>query len=266
MEEEIVIKKEKKTSIVYPGLFVICLILGVLLVGSIIIKSSNYKKELKIAGSEIELLVKQKIQLKTEYNKTIAEFDKLKSDLQNIKDKDDLMKRDIQLYIKSRYRSVPNVVAKTISENAVRLGKEYEISIPLLVGIMQVESITFNPMAQSKKGAIGLMQVMPEWVPKLGLKNKYELYNIDTNIECGIKVLKIHIDEAKGSITKGLYLYVNKDSTYADKVYTAVGKFVTYRSTVDNKELEGEENGNGNNKKTQEQSQKSEVKNEHRAQ
>lgn len=180
------------------------------------------------------------------------------------------MKRDIQLYIKSRYRSVPNVVAQTIAENTVKLGMMYEISIPLLVGIMQVESITFNPMALSKKGAIGLMQVMPEWVPKLDLKNKYELYNIDTNIESGIKVLKIHIGEAKGSITKGLYLYVNKDSTYADKVYTAVGKFVTYRSTVDNDKLKAEANGNGHIKKAEEQSKKSEVesevKNEHNPQ
>ena len=254
---------KRKTSGIFQSIFGICFIIVIAFAISTTTKLVTYKNQLKIAGSEIELLVKQKIQLKTEYNKTIAEFDKLKSDLQNIKDKDDLMKRDIQLYIKTRYRSVPNVVAKTIAENAVKLGKEYEISIPLLVGIMQVESITFNPMAQSKKGAIGLMQVMPEWVPKLGLKNKFELYNIDTNIECGIKVLKIHIDEAKGSITKGLYLYVNKDSTYADKVYTAVGKFVTYRSTVDNKELEGEENGNGTIKKSQEQSIKGEVKNEH---
>lgn len=259
MEEEIVI--QKKTSSIYPGLFVGCLILMLVFVVLIIIKSVEYKKQLKLAGEQIEMLVKERVQLKTKHNKIVEEFVKLKSALQNIKDKDDLMKRDIKLYIKSRYRSVPNVVAHTISESAVKLGKEYEVSIPLLVGIMQVESITFNPMAQSKKGAIGLMQVMPEWVPKLGLKNKFELYNIDTNIESGIKVLKIHIEEAKGSITKGLYLYVNKDSTYADKVYTAVGQFVTYRSTVDNDEIN---NGNGTIKKDKEQSEKGEVvNNEH---
>jgi soluble lytic murein transglycosylase-like protein len=260
MSEETITQNEKKS--VYPGLFVGCLLLVVLFMGGVIItKSSNYKDDLNIAGTELERLVHENIQLKTKYNKIVVEFDKLKSDLQNIKDKDDLMKRDIKLYIKSRYRSVPNVVAHTIAESAVKLGKKYEVSIPLLVGIMQVESITFNPMALSKKGAIGLMQVMPEWVPKLGLKNKFELYNIDTNIESGIRVLKIHIGEAKGSITKGLYLYVNKDRTYADKVYTAVGKFVTYRSTVDNEKVN---NDNGTIKKDQEQSEKGEVVNNER--
>jgi len=260
MTEEIGIKKEKKMSNIRPILFIGSLAM-ILLVGiDSKIKSTEYINQLKVAESQIEMLEKQKIQLKTKHNITVAEFDKLKSEFQNIKEKDGLMKRDIQLYIKSRYRSVPNVVAQTISENAVKLGKKYKVSIPLLVGIMQVESITFNPMALSKKGAIGLMQVMPAWVPKLDIKNKFELYNIDTNIECGIKVLKIHIDEAKGSITKGLYLYVNKDSTYADKVYTAVGQFVTYRSTIDDKKIN---NDSGTIKKVQEQSKKSEVANEH---
>lgn len=265
MTEEIVVKKVKSNYSQYIGIVIIAILLtSTLFMAG---KTNQYKDHIRTLEAELKGTVqettKDMINLKTKYKKTITEFDKLKSDLQNIKDKDDLMKRDIQLYIKSRYRSVPNVVAQTISENAVKLGKKYEVSIPLLVGIMQVESITFNPMALSKKGAIGLMQVMPEWVPKLGLKNKYELYNIDTNIESGIKVLKIHIGEAKGSITKGLYLYVNKDNTYADKVYTAVGKFVTYRSTVDNEKLKSEENNNGHVKKSQEQSKKSEVENEH---
>lgn len=262
MTEEINIKKAKKNYGQLVMLFTIAILVG--LVFYVAGMSNKYKTHIRTLeielGDTLQKTTKEIIELKTVHKKTVEEFDKLKNDLQNIKDKDDLMRRDIQLYIKSRYRSVPNVVAQTISENTVKLGKKYEVSIPLLVGIMQVESITFNPMALSKKGAIGLMQVMPEWVPKLGLKNKYELYNIDTNIESGIKVLKIHIDEAKGSITKGLYLYVNKDTTYADKVYTAVGQFVTYRSTVDNEKIN---NGNGTIKKVQEQSKKSEVANEH---
>ena len=84
---------------------------------------------------------------------------------------------------------------------------------------------------------------MPEWVPKFGLKRVSDLHDIDTGIESGIKVLKIHIDENKGSISKGLYYYVGKDKTYAGKVYESMGKFVAFRSTVDDDDVDIDLNG-----------------------
>ena len=171
--------------------------------------------------------------------KATDELDKSKTRLAGIKNQDDLLKRDIALYITATYRKVPKIVATSIATNIVNQAKKEDVSPELVVGIMQVES-QFNPRAVGKKTkygrARGLMQIMPEWAPKFGLDSKFDFHDIDTNIACGIKVFKIHLGEGKGNISTGLYLYVNKDKKYVIDVYTSMGKFVSFRSTVDDDE------------------------------
>jgi len=140
------------------------------------------------------------------------------------------VERDIINYIREHYIKVSSVVAGAIADSIIELSIKHEIPLELVLGIMEIES-WFNPTAQSKAGAIGLMQVMPEWVPKLKLKSKRDLYEVDINIDAGIRVLKIHITEEKGSIKKGLFKYVNKDSAYVNKVLAAAGKFTIFRQT-----------------------------------
>ncbi len=101
-------------------------------------------------------------------------------------------------------------------------------------------SVNFNPSAISKVNARGLMQVMPEWAKKFDLKKVTDLHDINTGIDSGIKVLKIHIQEQKGSIKKGLYYYVGKDKRYSGKVYEAMGRFVAFRSIIDDAYAEDE--------------------------
>lgn len=141
------------------------------------------------------------------------------------------LRKHIEIYIKRRYSKTPKIIAKEISKKIISLSKQYDVPPELLVGMIEVESM-FNPFIQSSKGARGLMQVMPEWVPKLGLKDVNDLHEIGIGIEAGIKVYLIHLEEAKGNISKGLFKYVNGDSEYIEKVYSSVGRFVTYRSVI----------------------------------
>lgn len=210
----------------------------------------KYKKDhstlLKTSSDEVaNLKVKLETSRATLKIKDV-ELEKMKERIAGIKDKDDLLKRDIELYIRNTYTKVPRIVAKTIAENVVEKAKKENVSAELIVGIIEVESV-FNPMAVGPKtkygNARGLMQVMPEWAKKFNLENIHDLHDINTNITCGIKVFKIHLEEGKGKISEGLYLYVNKDRSYVDKVYRAMGKFVSFRSTVDDDEKS--ENGNG---------------------
>jgi hypothetical protein len=63
---------------------------------------------------------------------------------------------------------------------------------PLLVrALIQVES-KYNPRARSSKGAMGLMQLMPQTVREYNLRNPYDP---KSNIEAGIKRLKSLIDK-----------------------------------------------------------------------
>ncbi len=191
----------------------------------------NQEQTIKINSLEA-LLLKAGFDLKEIQDELTTSKDRIAG----IKDKDGLLKRDIGLYIQASYRKIPRTVAIAIAENVVDISKKEGISPELVIGIIEIES-SFNPSAlgiKTKYGhARGLMQVMPEWAPKLGIKSKFDLHDIDTNITAGIKVFKIHLEEGKGNISKGLYLYVNKSSEYVGKVYTAMGKFVSFRSTVD---------------------------------
>ena len=190
---------------------------------------TKVQKQIEDLNDEISVL-------KTEKDSLTKECEAMKLRVENIKTLDDLLERDIKLYIKAKYRKVPKSVAHEIAVNIIKFGKQYDVSPFILVGIVQVES-GFNPMItgpNTKHGnARGLMQVMPEWVPKFGLKDIYELYDIDTNIESGCKVFNAHKSEEKGSISQALYKYVNGDKKYVEDVFTAMGRFVAFRSTVD---------------------------------
>jgi hypothetical protein len=177
----------------------------------------------------------------------------LENKLHDLKNKQDLERRDLESYIIKKYRTVPAIVAKEVADKVVKITKEQRVPFSLIVGLIEIES-QFKPWAVSKKDARGLMQVMPFWIKKkkeigMVLTSKYDLHDIETNIKAGIQVFKYHLKEANNDINQGLYLYVGKDRTYADKVFNAMGRFEIFRSTLDTT-LRAEEGGQ-NSKDTQ---------------
>jgi hypothetical protein len=75
---------------------------------------------------------------------------------------------------------------------------------PLLVrALIQVES-GYKPRARSRKGAMGLMQLMPSTARAYNVRNAFEP---KANIEAGIKHLKALIDRFDGGVEKALAAY-----------------------------------------------------------
>jgi len=252
MDEGKVVEK-KKVNIWKVTSILLCIVFCASLIYFGLIHK-NMKSTLNRQINEQKSLIEQLEKLIENEKGTLGlkttELDKLKKQIAGIKDKDDLLKRDIEMYIDTTHPKVPNVVGKEIAKQIVTLSRKHKVSPELVLGIIKIES-AFNPMAvgpKTKYGhARGLMQVMPEWAKKLGLKSKYDFHNIDVGIESGIKVFLIHLEEGKGDISTGLYYYVNKDKAYVGKVYAAMGKFVAFRNTIDeetqNVETEIELNG-----------------------
>ena len=66
------------------------------------------------------------------------------------------------------------------------VAEEYGLEAALIHSIIRTES-NYDPHAVSSKGAVGLMQLMPETAKRYGVRN---LYDPRQNIEGGVKYLK----------------------------------------------------------------------------
>ena len=93
-------------------------------------------------------------------------------------------------------------ILRNVHRNAVRA----RVPPELVLAVIDVES-NFDRFAISASSALGLMQVMPFWIPQLGYKDKNELFKIDTNTLLGCLILRYYLDMERGDYVKGLARY-----------------------------------------------------------
>ena len=110
-------------------------------------------------------------------------------------------------------------ILRNVHRNAMRVHLEPEF----VLAVIDVES-NFDKFAISASSALGLMQVMPFWVPQLGYKDKNELFKIETNTLLGCQILRYYLDMERGDMQRALARYngsLGKKSDYADNVLRA---------------------------------------------
>ena len=79
----------------------------------------------------------------------------------------------------------------------------YQIEAALIKAIIMAES-SYNPWAISKKGAIGLMQIMPRTAESLGVE---DIFDPEHNINAGVKYYKQLLAKFKGDVKLALAAY-----------------------------------------------------------
>lgn len=82
----------------------------------------------------------------------------------------------------------------------------HKVEARLLYAIMQIESAN-NPKAESHKGAISLMQVMPFNYKRCGLLSPKDLWDAKKNVDCGAQIISEELKHFKGNVTKALQAY-----------------------------------------------------------
>lgn len=96
----------------------------------------------------------------------------------------------------------PSPYGKLIYEVAVR----HAVNPHLVAAVIHVES-AFNPRAISRKGACGLMQLLPDTARRFGLKKKKEIFDPAKNLEAGVKYLKWLTRRFDGDVQRVLAAY-----------------------------------------------------------
>jgi soluble lytic murein transglycosylase-like protein len=92
---------------------------------------------------------------------------------------------------------------KPFEEIVLACAQKYKLPAALLKAIMHVES-AFEPTAVSPKGAVGLMQLMPQTAQQLAVEN---LLNVEANIEAGARYLRMLSELFDGNMVQALAAY-----------------------------------------------------------
>jgi soluble lytic murein transglycosylase-like protein len=101
--------------------------------------------------------------------------------------------------------SNPALDAKPYKDEVIEAAREHRVDPALVYAVMRAES-NYNPNAVSEKGAVGLMQIMPDTGRRFGLKEK-ELRVPGKNIRTGVQYLSELIAMFDGDLRLAVAAY-----------------------------------------------------------
>ncbi len=102
------------------------------------------------------------------------------------------------------------------------ISREYDVDPTLVAAVIRAES-AFDPTGLSRKGAAGLMQLMPQTASALGVLDRFDPHE---NIHGGVRHLRYLLDRYRGQVAIALAAY-----NAGEGAVDAHGGVVPYRET-----------------------------------
>jgi soluble lytic murein transglycosylase len=109
-----------------------------------------------------------------------------------------------KVYLRETFATPPKAYQITSYDDVIsEAAKRHGLSSSLIKALIHVESY-FNPKAVSTKGAIGLMQIMPENLQSLNINDPFDPWE---NIMGGARYLKSMLERFRGELPLALAAY-----------------------------------------------------------
>ena len=111
---------------------------------------------------------------------------------------------DYRVYIREKSRKISGIYSSEKYDRFItKASRQHGVSFPLLKAIIKAES-DFNPRAVSKKGALGLMQIMPKNLKSLQIADPFDPLE---NIMGGARYFKKLLKRFNGELSLSLAAY-----------------------------------------------------------
>jgi len=120
--------------------------------------------------------------------------------------------------------SLSVVDSKNFDQLISEFAKKYEVEFALIKAMIRAES-GFNPNAVSRKGAKGLMQLMPETAQRMNVSN---IFNPRENIDGGVRYFKYLLSLFDNDLRLSLAAY-----NAGENLVSELGTIPPYQETVD---------------------------------